>query len=116
MRRAPAGDVLVVVAVGDGTADDEQKDLLQRMQDPPHVAWVLDLGEMIEQRREARLPGQSFGGQGFDERGQGRLRFRPPHVNGGGKPSHVAAQYTATSGIGYGRWVMARALARARSG
>ena len=38
------------------------------------------------------------------------------HVNGGGKPSHVAAQCTATSGIGHGRWEMARALARALSG
>ena len=60
MRRAPGGDVLVVVAVGDGAADDEQQDLRQRMQDPPHVARVLDLGEVIEQRREARLPGQGF--------------------------------------------------------
>ena len=64
MRRAPAGDVLVVVAVGDGAADDEQQDLRQRMQDPPHVARVLHLGEVIEQRREARLPGQGFGGTG----------------------------------------------------
>jgi hypothetical protein len=37
-------------------------------------------------------------------------------VNGGGKHSHVAAQYTATLGIGHGRWEMARALARALSG
>jgi hypothetical protein len=33
----------------------------QRMQDPAHVARVLDAGEVVEQRREARLPGQGFG-------------------------------------------------------
>jgi hypothetical protein len=70
VRGAPGGDVLVIVAVGDGAADDEEEDLRQRVQNPPHVARVLHDGEMVEQRREARLPGQ-----GFDGRDHGRLRF-----------------------------------------
>ena len=68
---APGGDVLVIVAVGDGAADDEQQHLGQRMQDPPHVARVLDRSEMIQQRREARLPGQGFIGDH-----QRRLRIK----------------------------------------
>jgi len=71
MRRAPGGDVLVVVAVGDGAADDEQEDLVEPVGDPPRVARVLHHGEMLEQRCEARLPGQALGG-----RDHGRLRFR----------------------------------------
>ena len=62
MRRAPGGDVLVVVAVGNGAANHEQQHLGERMQDPPHVARVLHLREVIEQRRKARLPGQGLGG------------------------------------------------------
>ena len=57
VRRPPGGDVLVIVAVGDRAADHQQQHLRQRVQDAPHVARVLDLGEVIEQRREARLPG-----------------------------------------------------------
>jgi putative transposase len=71
MRRAPGGDVLVVVAVGDGAADHQQQDLGQRMQNPPHVTRVLHLGEVVEQRVEARLPGQGFGGMNH-----GGLRIR----------------------------------------
>ena len=71
VRRAPGGDVLVVVAVGDGAADHEQEDLVEPVGDPPHVARVLDLGEVLEQGREARLPGQGLGG-----RDHGRLQFR----------------------------------------
>jgi hypothetical protein len=58
MRRAPGGDVLVVVAVGDGAADHQEQDLGQRMQDPPHVTRVLHLREVVEQRGEARLAGR----------------------------------------------------------
>lgn len=53
MRGTPGGDVLVVVAVGDAAADDQQQHLGQRMQDAPHVARVFDLGEVIQQRSEA---------------------------------------------------------------
>ena len=70
VRRAPAGDVLAVVAVGEGTTDDEEQDFRQRMQDPPHVARIPDLGDVIEQRSEAGLPGKGFGGD------HGRLRIR----------------------------------------
>ena len=70
MRRPPGGDVLVVVAVGDGTADDEKQDLRQRMQDPPHVARVFHPSEMVEQRGKARLAG------GPGRQGYGRLRSR----------------------------------------
>jgi hypothetical protein len=61
--RAPGGDVLVVVAVGDGAADDEQQDLVEPVADPPHVARVLHPGEVVEQRGKTRLRGKSFGGQ-----------------------------------------------------
>ncbi len=71
MRGAPGGDVLVLVAIGDGAADHEKQHLRLRMQDAPHVARVFDLGEMVEQRREARLPRQGLGGQDHE-----RLRFR----------------------------------------
>jgi hypothetical protein len=70
VRSAPCGDVLVVVAVGDGAADHEQQHFRQRMQDPPNVARVFDVGEVVEQRREARLLGQAFG------EGHARLRVR----------------------------------------
>ena len=53
MRRAPGGDVLVVVAVGDGAADDQQEDLVEPVADPPHVTRILDRGEVVEQRRKA---------------------------------------------------------------
>ena len=71
MRRAPGGDILVVVAVGNRAADHQQQHLGERMQDPPHVAWVLHLRKVLEQRREARLPGQGLG-----QRDHGRLRIR----------------------------------------
>lgn len=71
MRRPPGSDVLVVVAVGDGAADDEQEDLVQTVADPPHVARVVHHREVLEQRREARLPGQGVG-----KSNHGRLRSR----------------------------------------
>jgi hypothetical protein len=72
MRRAPGRDVLVVVAVGDGAADDQQQDLGQRVQDPPHVARVFHLREVIEQRGEARLPGRSRSARSWAAPNQGR--------------------------------------------
>ena len=71
MRRAPGGDVFVVVAIGDATADHQKENLRQRMQDPPHVARVLHLRKVVEQRGKPRLPGQGLGSQGH-----GRLRSR----------------------------------------
>ena len=50
MRHAPGGDVLVIVAIRDGPANDEQQHLGQRMQDAPQVARVRHMAEMIEQR------------------------------------------------------------------
>ena len=56
MRPAPGGDVVVVVAVGDGRADHQQQDLGQRVRDATDIARVGDGGEVIEQNAEARLP------------------------------------------------------------
>ena len=64
MRRAPGGDVFVVVAIGDTAADHQKENLRQRMQDPPHVARVLHLRKVVEQRGKPRLPGQGLGSQG----------------------------------------------------
>ena len=70
VRGPPGGDVLVVVAVGDGAADHQQQDLVEPVEDAPHVARVLHHREVLEQRRKARLPGQCLGGD------HARLRFR----------------------------------------
>jgi hypothetical protein len=48
MRLAPGGDVVVVVAVGDGGADHEQQDLGQRMTDAAHVARVVDRRKVLQ--------------------------------------------------------------------
>ena len=65
MRLAPGGDVVVVVAVRHGAADHQQQHLRERVGDPPHVARVLDGGEMLQQHAEAGLlRGWAGGGQG----------------------------------------------------
>ena len=64
MRLAPGGDVVVVVAVGQGGADHQQQHLRQRVADPAHVARILDRGEVVEQNREAGLPRGRQGGCG----------------------------------------------------
>jgi hypothetical protein len=71
MRRTPGGDVLVIVAIRDGPADDEQQNLRQRVQNPPHVARILHIAEMFQQRGKARLAGKGIG-KGC----HGRLRMR----------------------------------------
>jgi hypothetical protein len=58
MRRTPGGDVIVVVAVGDGAADDEQQHLRQRMLYTPHIARVLHLRDEVRQCRDARPAGR----------------------------------------------------------
>lgn len=55
MRLAPSGDVVVIVAVGDGAADHEQQDLRQRVRHLPRLARILDYGEMVQQGTKARF-------------------------------------------------------------
>ena len=62
MRLAPGGDVIVVVAVGDGAANHQQQDLGQRMGDAADIARVGDGGEVIQQDSEAGLAQQIVGG------------------------------------------------------
>ena len=49
MGLAPGGDVVVVVAVGDGGAHDQQQDLGQWVGDAADIARVGDGGEVIQQ-------------------------------------------------------------------
>ena len=49
VRLAPGGDMVVVIAVGDGATDHQQQNLVQRVED----AWVLDPGKMIQQDSQA---------------------------------------------------------------
>ena len=44
----PGGNIVEVVAGGDGGADDEKQHLSQRMGDPPSLARVLNLRKMIQ--------------------------------------------------------------------
>ena len=50
---APGGDVVEVVAGGDGAADHQQQDLAQRIHHPPGLARVLELGKVLQQQRQA---------------------------------------------------------------
>ena len=58
MDLAPGGDVVIVVAVGDGAADHQQQDLGQRVGDAAHIARVGDGGEMLKVDRQAGFAGQ----------------------------------------------------------
>jgi hypothetical protein len=60
MGFAPGGDVVVVVTVGDGAADHQQKNLGQRVQDPPHIAGVVDRRGVFQQDGEAGLLGKNW--------------------------------------------------------
>jgi hypothetical protein len=55
MRLAPGRDPLVIVAIADRPAYDEQQHIGQRMRHPPRFARVFDNREMIEQLPKARL-------------------------------------------------------------
>jgi len=52
---APGGDRLVIVAVGDRAADDQQQNLRKRMRDPPRLARVFDRRKMIQKGAKTRL-------------------------------------------------------------
>ena len=52
---SPIDDVLVVVAIGDGGADDQEQHLPQRIHHPPRLALVLNRGKMLQKQRQARL-------------------------------------------------------------
>lgn len=49
------GDVVVIVAAGQGGADHEQQDLGQRVSDAAHGAWVVGDGEVVQQHDKAGL-------------------------------------------------------------
>ena len=53
VRLAPGGDMVVVIAVGDGATDHQQQNLAQRVEDATNIAWVLDPGKMIQQDSQA---------------------------------------------------------------
>ncbi len=55
MRFPPGGDALVVVAIGNRSADHQQQHFRQRMRYPPGLSRVLDLPEVIQQRPKAGL-------------------------------------------------------------
>src|SRR5205823_2407591 len=55
MGFAPRRDSLVIVAVGDRAAHDQQQDFRQRVRHPPRRARVFDDREMIQKRPKARL-------------------------------------------------------------
>jgi hypothetical protein len=44
----PRGDRVVIVAVGNRAANHEQKNLRERMGDPPRLARILDYRKMIQ--------------------------------------------------------------------
>ncbi len=55
MGFAPFRDCLVIIAVGDRAAHDEQQDLRQRVRHSPRLARVLNNCEMIQKRPKAGL-------------------------------------------------------------
>ena len=55
MGFAPGRDIVVVVAVRDGSTHDQEQNFSQGMQDPTHIARIVDRGQMLEQNREAGL-------------------------------------------------------------
>jgi hypothetical protein len=61
---APHSDRLEIVAAGDGGAGDQQQHFLQRVGHPPALAIVVDLGEVLQQHRQAGGLKYRFGGLG----------------------------------------------------
>ena len=53
VRLAPGGDVVVVVAVGHGAADDQEQDFSEWMGDAADIARIIDAGEMVEKDAQA---------------------------------------------------------------
>jgi hypothetical protein len=47
--------MIVVVAISDGAAHDQQQDLAERVEDAAHIPRVLDLRKVVEQNGQARL-------------------------------------------------------------
>jgi hypothetical protein len=58
MRGPPIGDGVVIVAVGNRGADHQQQGLAQRVENAANIERVLDAGEMLEQRGQARPAGE----------------------------------------------------------
>jgi hypothetical protein len=50
---APRGDMVVVVAVGDGAANDQEQDLGQWVGNAAHVSRVVDGGKVVQQHTKA---------------------------------------------------------------
>src|SRR3979490_1130363 len=86
MRFAPFGDPLVIVAVGNGAAYDQQENLRQWMRYAPLLPWVIDDGKMVQQRPKTRfLRGEDNGnahGGGSESRPPNGIRLlatpKPP--------------------------------------
>lgn len=76
MRRAPVGNVLVIVAAGDRDVNDKEQDLGEPVQNPTDVARFFNHREIVEQGRKARLGGRSFGGRNGKENYPVSLRTR----------------------------------------
>src|SRR5208337_134107 len=55
MVLAPGGNIVEIVAGGDGGTDGEKQHLCQRMSDPPRLARVVDLRKMVQKAAKARF-------------------------------------------------------------
>ena len=53
MCLAPGGDIIVVVAIRDRAANDQEQNLRQRMEDPPDITRVVNRGKVFQKHREA---------------------------------------------------------------
>jgi hypothetical protein len=55
MRRAPGGDIVIVVAIRDRAANDQEQDFRQGMKDPADIARIINCGQVFQEHREPRL-------------------------------------------------------------
>lgn len=52
MRLAPGGDIVVVVAIRDRAANDQEQNLRQRMEDPPDITRVVNRRKVFQKHRQ----------------------------------------------------------------
>lgn len=55
MSLAPVGDQIVILAIADRAADDEQQHFGKRVRHPPGLTRVFNGREMVQKRLQARL-------------------------------------------------------------